>query len=88
MKSISNFSTPSRTRVRLTTLLPGQRARVSAPDPGNVIPARLLELGFVPGTSLEIVRRAPLGDPVEIELRGYRLCLHVRQLDSLSVERE
>src|SRR5689334_4569498 len=36
---------------------------------------RLLELGLVPGTAVRAVRRAPLGDPLEIELRGYRLSL-------------
>lgn len=46
---------------------------------------RLLDLGFVPGTRLKIVRRAPLGDPVEIEIRGTRLCLRRSQLRGLRV---
>lgn len=36
---------------------------------------RLLDLGVLPGTPIRVIRRAPLGDPVVYELRGYRLCL-------------
>jgi Fe2+ transport system protein FeoA len=37
------------------------------------------ELGFVPGTKVAVVRRGALGDPIEVELRGYRVC--VRRAD-------
>ena len=36
---------------------------------------RLLSMGLTPGTAFEVVRPAPLGDPVEILLRGFRLSL-------------
>ena len=36
---------------------------------------RLLEMGFCNGASVEVVRRAPLGDPIEFRLRGYHLSL-------------
>ncbi|MEW6269974.1 MAG: ferrous iron transport protein A [Thermodesulfobacteriota bacterium] len=70
----------------LNELPPGRLARLVSPRPGEEIPRRLQDLGFVPGTPLVIRRRAPLGDPVEIELRGYRLCLRVAQLAVLRVE--
>lgn len=70
----------------LIDLPPGTPARLCAPAEGRAIPRRLQDLGFVPGTPLVIRRRAPLGDPVEIEIRGYRLCLRVAQLDALRVE--
>jgi ferrous iron transport protein A len=38
---------------------------------------RLLEMGFCNGAAVEVVRRAPLGDPIEYRLRGY--CLSLRQ---------
>ena len=74
--------------VPLSQLQAGQRGRVAAPAADEEIPRRLQDLGFVPGTPLEIRRRAPLGDPVEIELRGYRLCLRTDQLESVRVEVE
>lgn len=70
----------------LISLPPGREARLCASEPGREIPRRLQDLGFVPGTPVVIRRRAPLGDPVEIEIRGYRLCLRLAQLDALRVE--
>ncbi|HWP67443.1 MAG TPA: FeoA family protein [Candidatus Limnocylindria bacterium] len=74
--------------IPLSELPPGRRARLVAPADGQRIPPRLLDLGFVPDTPLEVVRRAPLGDPVEIEIRGYRLCLRRGQLRGLRVRPE
>ncbi len=36
---------------------------------------RLLEMGLTPGVEVTVVGTAPLGDPVELELRGYRLSI-------------
>lgn len=40
---------------------------------------RLLEMGFCNGTCVEVIRRAPLGDPIEFRLRGYHLSLRHEQ---------
>lgn len=40
---------------------------------------RLLEMGFCNGASVEVIRRAPLGDPIEFRLRGYHLSLREDQ---------
>jgi len=40
---------------------------------------RLLEMGFCAGTHIEVIRRAPLGDPIEFRLRGYHLSLRDEQ---------
>lgn len=58
---------------RLHLLQPGQRGKVVGWD-GDP-PARLLEMGLLPGTEIEVVRLAPLGDPMDIRLRGYHLTL-------------
>jgi ferrous iron transport protein A len=44
-------------------------------EPGSPVSRRLLDLGFVPGTRVRVLRRAPLGDPTVYELRGTQLCL-------------
>ena len=49
------------------------------------IPPRLRDLGFVPGTPIHVLRSAPLGDPVEVELRGYRLCLRRADLAEVCI---
>jgi ferrous iron transport protein A len=46
---------------------------------------RLLDLGFVPGTPVRAVRRAPLGDPTLYELRGTQLCLRRSEAERVIV---
>jgi ferrous iron transport protein A len=64
---------------------PGFRGRILPHDNGSV-PWRLRELGFVPGTMVSVLRRGPLGDPLELELRGYRICLRKTDLAAIHVE--
>jgi ferrous iron transport protein A len=53
----------------------GQRACVEAVAGADAVVQRLLEMGLVEGEEIEIVAFAPLGDPMEIQLRDYRLSL-------------
>ena len=59
----------------LAELAAGERGVVVAVDRGTAVGRRLLDLGFVPKTPVAVVRDAPLGDPVEYEVRGTRFCL-------------
>jgi ferrous iron transport protein A len=59
----------------LGALALGERAVVESLAIERPVARRLMELGLLPGTVVELVRRAPLGDPLEISLRGYRLSL-------------
>ena len=74
----------ARARLPLADLAPGEAARVDSVREDSPLGRRLLDLGFVPGTEVRVVRRAPLGDPVEFELRGYRLCL--RRTEALAIQ--
>lgn len=65
----------------LADLPVGRVARLC--EPAAPIAARLEALGFVPGTEVIVIRRAPFGGPVELALRGYRICLRVAQLAGL-----
>jgi ferrous iron transport protein A len=47
---------------------------------------RLLEMGFCNGATVEVIRRAPLGDPTEFRLRGYHLSLREEQARHVKVE--
>ncbi|MCE2539878.1 MAG: FeoA domain-containing protein [Acidobacteria bacterium] len=53
----------------------GQSAVVHRIDCERRVGGRLMEMGLLPGTRIEMVRRAPFGDPLEIRLRGYLLSL-------------
>ena len=48
--------------------------------------ARLLEMGLLVGTPVELVRFAPLGDPVEIKVRGYHLSLRKHEAEQIWVK--
>ena len=54
----------------LADLAPGERARVARVSGDDGLHLRLLEMGFVPGTLVQVIKRAPFGDPLELRLRG------------------
>jgi Fe2+ transport system protein FeoA len=78
----------STTGVSLASLAPGTSASIVAVDHSCPEGERLLDLGFIPGTRVEIVKRAPLGDPVIYELRGYRICLRRAEANRIRVKPE
>lgn len=59
----------------LDQLQEGQRARVDSILGDDMILQRLMEMGLLEGEEIEVVAFAPLGDPMEIRLRDYRLSL-------------
>lgn len=68
----------------LADLRVGMRARVRGVAGSDDISVRLLEMGLTPGTELQVIGTAPLGDPLELDLRGYRLS--VRKTEASRVE--
>jgi ferrous iron transport protein A len=66
----------------------GERGRVVSLRPGSGgYRAKLLSMGLTPGVEFAVQRVAPMGDPVEITLRGFRLTLRKAEADALDVER-
>lgn len=59
----------------LAQLAVGESAVVAAVEGADEISIRLMEMGLIPGTELRLLGVAPLGDPLEIDLRGYRLSI-------------
>lgn len=59
----------------LSQLLPGMSATVVQLQAKGAIRQRLLEMGFIRGATLKIEKLAPLGDPMELVLKGYHLSL-------------
>ncbi len=70
----------------LSSLLAGQKAVVAEIRLPPEDKGRLLELGLVAGTPLELVRFALLNDPVEIRVRGYNLTLPRHEADQVVVQ--
>lgn len=72
---------------RLKHLQPGDRARVAGFEAGSGgYRRKLLAMGLTPGTEFTVLRRAPLGDPVEIRVRGFDLSLRAAEADRLVIE--
>jgi len=74
----------SASRRSLATLPLGIEAVVRGVHSARPVARRLMELGLVPGTRVQITRVAPLGDPLELRLRNY--ALSIRRSEALSIE--
>ncbi len=72
----------------LTSLEAGARAVVTEIKIPVEHRARILEMGLIVGTTVELVRFAPLGDPVEIKVRGYNLSLRKHEAEQILVTRK
>lgn len=47
---------------------------------------RLLDMGIIPNTEIKLIKKAPMGDPIEISLRGYELTLREEDAKKIDVE--
>ncbi len=69
----------------LTAVAAGQKATVVEIKVAPESRSRLMEMGLLVGTAVELVRFAPLGDPVEIKVRGYNLTLRKHEAEQIFV---
>lgn len=70
----------------LAELAAGERGRVAQIGGDADATRRLMDLGLIRGTTVEVVRRAPLGDPMEVKLRGFMLTLRRSEAEHITVE--
>lgn len=74
--------------VLLSELKPGDTAKISGFYQGDAAYRRkLLAMGLTPDTQFEVIRRAPLGDPVQIKVRNFFLSLRQNEASLLKIER-
>ncbi len=71
----------------LTDLAPGERARVVKVEPAGDTGRRVAEMGVTVGVVVEVERIAPLGDPIEVKVKGYHLGLRREEARRVVVER-
>lgn len=69
----------------LTELPLGKDARVTAVNGEGRVTRRLLELGVIPGVAVQVVKKAPFGDPIEIRVRRYSLAVRRSEADAIEV---
>ncbi len=72
----------------LSRMLPGEHGKiVRIATARNTVRMRLMEMGLTRGTSVELVRFAPMGDPIEVKVKGYRLSLRRDEAESVFVQK-
>lgn len=69
----------------LKDMQPGQRGIVKGFTGGEGERLRLMEMGLLPGTEVRFIRRAPLGDPLEVEVRGFHLSLRATEAARIGI---
>ena len=79
-------STWSHRLTQLSELPVGSRSRVVAVEGTDQISSRLMEMGLTPGVQVTLLGTAPLGDPLELEVRGYRLSIRSSEAARVQVE--
>ena len=77
---------PVRNVTQLAKLDMGGRGRIVRVTGSGEVSRRLLEMGITPGAEIRLLRAAPLGDPLEFEIRGYRLSLRRSEARQIDVE--
>ena len=70
----------------LAELSVGATAKVARIEGMDELACRLMEMGLTPGVELRLIGVAPLGDPLELELRGYRLSVRKSEAQRVAVE--
>ena len=70
----------------LVNVDPGETARVVSVQGEGSASRRLMDMGLIRGTTIKVVRVAPLGDPIEVNLRGYMLTLRRSEAANVVVE--
>ncbi|MCQ2428458.1 MAG: ferrous iron transport protein A [Clostridia bacterium] len=72
--------------MKLDELKPGQSAKILTVGGSGALRCRLLDMGITPKTNVKLIKRAPMGDPIEILIRGYELTLRNEDASLITVE--
>lgn len=75
-------------RQTLADLKPGESAIVTTVGGTDALHRRLLDMGLTPGVKVILQKTAPMGDPLEIHLRGYALTLRVDDAGKIGIRPE
>jgi len=72
----------------LKEIKPGENARVKKIEGAGPVKRRIMEMGMTKGVDVYVRKVAPLGDPVEVTVRGYELSLRKADAELIVVEEE
>ena len=69
----------------LSDLTPGQEGIITKVKGYGAFRKRITEMGFVPGVAVRVIKKAPLGDPMEVEIMGYRISLRKNERNLIEI---
>lgn len=70
----------------LKDLKPGQQGVVASVGTTGTMKRRIMDMGITPGVEIKVVKVAPLGDPVEVTVRGYQLSLRKDEAQQIEMK--
>ncbi len=73
------------TKTTLDQLTTGQKAKVKKIAGKGAVRRRLMDMGVIKGTEIEMIKTSPMGDPVEYKMRGYSLSLRKSEAEMIEV---
>ncbi|HOO32071.1 MAG TPA: ferrous iron transport protein A [Thermotogota bacterium] len=74
-------------KLSLDNIKPGEKCKIVSITLGSAESQRLLDMGFLRGTELDVIRNAPFADPLEVDIRGAHVSLRHNEAKLLVVER-
>jgi ferrous iron transport protein A len=72
--------------MNLAALKPGTPGRITAIGATGPLRRRLMDMGVLVGEFIQVVKVAPLGDPLEVTIKSYRLSLRKQEAEGIDVE--
>ncbi|KAF0226506.1 MAG: hypothetical protein FD133_881 [Erysipelotrichaceae bacterium] len=69
----------------LKDLKPGQTGIIESLGKPSTLRKRIIDMGLTIGTEIKVIKLAPLGDPIEIKVRGYQLSLRLNEASEIYV---
>lgn len=70
----------------LRELKPGQEGKVISVGSAGALKRRIMDMGITPGILIKVIKVAPLGDPIEVNVRGYELSLRKEEASQIEIQ--
>lgn len=71
----------------LRDLKPGEKGQIISIGERGPMRRRIMDMGVTPGTAVKVIKVAPLGDPIEINIRGYELSLRKDEAGQIQISK-
>ncbi len=72
--------------MNVAMLKPGEKGKITGMDSVGPLKRRLMDMGVLVGEEIKVEKVAPLGDPMEVTIKNYRLSLRKKEAEGITVE--